>query len=38
MYKKLCLKSKNNNSESYKTNDLKTSIYSGDWEEGVVLI
>lgn len=38
MYKKLCLKSKSDkNSESYKTNELKTSIYSGDWEESIVL-
>lgn len=38
MYKKLCLKSKSDkNSESDKTNELKNSIYSGDWEEGIVL-
>lgn len=38
MYKKLCLKNKSDkNSESDETNELKNSIYSGDWEEGIVL-
>lgn len=38
MPEKLCLKSKSDtNSESDKTNELKSSTYSDDWEEGIVL-
>lgn len=38
MSEKLYLKSKSDtNSESDKTNELKSSVYSDDWEEGIVL-
>ena len=38
MLEKLCLKSKSDmNSESDKKNELKSSTYSDDWEEGIIL-
>lgn len=38
MHEKLCLKSTSDkNSESDKTNELKTRIYSDYWEESIVL-